>query len=108
MLLASVIVPFWTSFLVRTYSWVNLLQTDGPVNRLAFGITGHHLEVLYSPTSIGIGMVYSYLPLMVLPIYVSTWRWSGSTRICTRRPRTLAPARGRSSGGSCSRWPGRA
>ena len=69
-LLACVIVPFWTSFLVRTYSWVNLLQTDGPLDRLAFGITGHHLQILYSPASIAIGMTYSYLPLICL-LYTS-------------------------------------
>lgn len=74
LLLAGVIVPFWTSFLVRTYSWVNLLQSGGPVDRLAHGLTGHHVEVLYTPTSIAIGIVYSYLPLMVLPIYVALER----------------------------------
>ena len=74
LLLACVIVPFWTSFLVRTYSWVNLLQNQGPADRLAYALTGHHLEVLYSPTSIAIGIVYSYLPLMVLPIYVALER----------------------------------
>jgi ABC-type spermidine/putrescine transport system permease subunit I len=74
LLLAGVIVPFWTSFLVRTYSWVNLLQSQGPIDRLAHGLTGHHFEVLYSPTSIAIGIVYSYLPLMVLPIYVALER----------------------------------
>src|SRR5215831_6419227 len=41
-LLAAVIVPFWTSFLVRTYSWVNLLQAQGPIDRLVHGLTGHH------------------------------------------------------------------
>ena len=75
-LLACVIVPFWTSFLVRTYSWVNLLQTNGPIDRLAFGVTGQHLQILYSPASIAIGMTYSYLPLMVLPIYVALERIS--------------------------------
>ena len=74
LLLAGVIVPFWTSFLVRTYSWVNLLQNQGPIDRLAQGLTGHHLEVLYTPASIAIGIVYSYLPLMVLPIYVALER----------------------------------
>jgi spermidine/putrescine transport system permease protein len=73
-LLAGVIVPFWTSFLVRTYSLVNLLQNGGPVDNLAHGLTGHHLEVLYTPKSIAVGIVYSYLPLMVLPIYVALER----------------------------------
>jgi ABC-type spermidine/putrescine transport system permease subunit I len=76
LLLVAVIVPFWTSFIVRTYSWVDLLQNLGPIDRLAgsLHLTGGHLSVLYTPTAIGIGIVYSYLPLMVLPIYVSLER----------------------------------
>jgi ABC-type spermidine/putrescine transport system permease subunit I len=75
LLLVAVIVPFWTSFIVRTYSWVDLLQNLGPVDRLV-GATGiaDGLNVLYTPTAIAIGIVYSYLPLMVLPIYVSLER----------------------------------
>jgi ABC-type spermidine/putrescine transport system permease subunit I len=75
LLLAAVIVPFWTSFIVRTYSWVDLLQNLGPIDRLARAL-GHsgHIDVLYTPTAIGIGIVYSYLPLMVLPIYVALER----------------------------------
>jgi ABC-type spermidine/putrescine transport system permease subunit I len=78
LLLAAVIIPFWTSFIVRTYSWVDLLQNDGPIDRLArsIGIIGSHshINILYTPTSIAIGIVYSYLPLMILPIYVSLER----------------------------------
>jgi ABC-type spermidine/putrescine transport system permease subunit I len=78
LLLAAVIIPFWTSFIVRTYSWVDVLQNDGPLDNLAhrLGITGpgSHINLLYTPTSIGIGIVYSYLPLMILPIYVSLER----------------------------------
>jgi ABC-type spermidine/putrescine transport system permease subunit I len=78
LLLAAVIVPFWISFVVRTYAWVGLLQNDGPVDRLARALglagPGSHIDLLYTPASIGIGMVYSYLPLMVLPIYVSLER----------------------------------
>lgn len=78
LLLAAVIIPFWTSFIVRTYSWVDVLQNDGPLDNLAhkLGIIGSHshINLLYTPTSIGIGIVYSYLPLMILPIYVSLER----------------------------------
>ena len=75
LLLVAVIVPFWTSFIVRTYSWVDLLQNLGPVDRLAraLGLDGH-IDILYTPWSIGIGILYSYLPLMILPIYVSLER----------------------------------
>jgi spermidine/putrescine transport system permease protein len=78
LLLAAVIIPFWTSFIVRTYSWVDVLQNDGPLDSLAhkLGLIGSnsHINLLYTPTSIGIGIVYSYLPLMILPIYVSLER----------------------------------
>ena len=75
LLLVAVIVPFWTSFIVRTYSWVDLLQNLGPLDRFArFLGLGGHIDVLYTPWSIGIGIVYSYLPLMILPIYVSLER----------------------------------
>ncbi len=75
LLLVAVIVPFWTSFIVRTYSWVDLLQNLGPVDRFfrALGMHGH-IDILYTPYSIGIGIIYSYLPLMILPIYVSLER----------------------------------
>jgi ABC-type spermidine/putrescine transport system permease subunit I len=76
LLLVGVIVPFWTSFIVRTYSCVDLLQNLGPIDRLAgaTGLTSGHISILYTPTAIAIGIVYSYLPLMVLPIYVSLER----------------------------------
>jgi ABC-type spermidine/putrescine transport system permease subunit I len=75
LLLAAVILPFWTSFIVRTYSWVDLLQNLGPIDRLAGALGAHgHIDILYTPTAIAIGIVYSYLPLMVLPIYVALER----------------------------------
>jgi spermidine/putrescine transport system permease protein len=75
LLLVAVIVPFWTSFIVRTYAWVDLLQNLGPVDRFARALGLHgHIDLLYTPYSIGIGILYSYLPLMILPIYVSLER----------------------------------
>jgi ABC-type spermidine/putrescine transport system permease subunit I len=75
LLLVAVIVPFWTSFIVRTYAWVDLLQNLGPIDRFARALGMHgHLDILYTPYSIGIGILYSYLPLMILPIYVSLER----------------------------------
>jgi ABC-type spermidine/putrescine transport system permease subunit I len=76
LLLVAVIVPFWTSFIVRTYAWVDLLQDLGPVDRLArgLGLVHGHINVMYTPTAIGIGILYSYLPLMVLPVYVALER----------------------------------
>jgi ABC-type spermidine/putrescine transport system permease subunit I len=75
LLLLLVIIPFWTSFIVRTYAIENLLGPGGPVDHLAtlLGFP-NGLVLLYTPAAIGIGILYSYLPLMVLPIYVSLER----------------------------------
>jgi ABC-type spermidine/putrescine transport system permease subunit I len=80
LLLVAVIVPFWTSFIVRTYSWVDLLADMGPISRVTDFLHLTHAGdgVLYSPTAIAIGITYSYLPLMVLPIYVSLERIDAS------------------------------
>jgi spermidine/putrescine transport system permease protein len=74
-LMVAVILPFWTSFVVRTYAWTNLLQNGGPIDDAvrALGYPGH-INLLYSSKAVVIGMVYSYLPLMILPIYVSLER----------------------------------
>ena len=76
LLLVAVIVPFWSSFIVRTYAIVNLLDTGGPLQDLLHGlhITSGPLNLLYTPKGIAIGIIYAYLPLMVLPIYVSLER----------------------------------
>jgi spermidine/putrescine transport system permease protein len=75
-LVLAILVPFWTGFLVRTYAWVNLLSNGGPIERVAHsvGILDGSLDVLYTPTAVAIGIVYGYLPLMVLPIYVALER----------------------------------
>jgi ABC-type spermidine/putrescine transport system permease subunit I len=75
-LLLLVIVPFWTSFVVRIYSMVNILENGGPIDDLAqkLHLVSGHIDFLYTPSSIAVGMLYSYLPLMVLPIYVALER----------------------------------
>jgi spermidine/putrescine transport system permease protein len=75
LLLLLVIVPFWTSFLIRTYSWLILLDPEFPVTR-ALGLDGlvADAELLYSAKAIYIGVVYNYLPLMVLPVYAALER----------------------------------
>ena len=72
-LLIGVIIPFWTSFIVRIYAIVNVLGYGGPLQDLLgkLGVNPHALNIIYSPTAIGIGIVYCYLPLMVLPVYVA-------------------------------------
>jgi putrescine transport system permease protein len=72
-LVIAVILPFWTSFLIRVYAWINILQHDGLLNQLLLALHIVHEPVawLASDTAIYIGMVYSYLPFMVLPLYAS-------------------------------------
>jgi putrescine transport system permease protein len=72
-LLVLIVLPFWTSFLIRIYAWMNILQRDGLLNGLlqALGIIDAPVAWLATDTAIMIGMVYSYLPFMVLPLYAS-------------------------------------
>jgi putrescine transport system permease protein len=72
-LVMLVILPFWTSFLIRVYAWINILQHDGLLNQalMALGIVHEPLAWLSTDTAIYIGIVYSYLPFMVLPIYAT-------------------------------------
>jgi putrescine transport system permease protein len=68
-----VVLPFWTSFLIRIYAWINILQREGLLNQvlLALGIVDAPPVWLSTETAIYIGIVYSYLPFMVLPIYAT-------------------------------------
>jgi putrescine transport system permease protein len=72
-LVMLVILPFWTSFLIRVYAWINILQSDGLLNRvlLALHLVDAPVVWLASDTAIYIGIVYSYLPFMVLPLYAT-------------------------------------
>jgi putrescine transport system permease protein len=72
-LVMLVILPFWTSFLIRIYAWINILQSDGLLNRAlqALHIIDAPVVWLASDTAIYIGIVYSYLPFMVLPLYAT-------------------------------------
>jgi spermidine/putrescine transport system permease protein len=74
LLLALIVLPFWTSFLVRMYAWVFLLRSEGPVNQLLQGLGLPRLELLYTPFAVLIGQVYGELPFMVLPLYVALER----------------------------------
>lgn len=72
-LLMLVMLPFWTSFLLRVYAWIGLLQNDGLVNNvlLALGIVSRPVRLLQTDFSVYIGIVYAYLPFMVLPLYAN-------------------------------------
>jgi spermidine/putrescine transport system permease protein len=72
-LLVVLLVPFWTSFLIRTLAWETLLAADGPIRDVLNFLGLHHglLNVLDTQTAVFIGIVYGYLPLMALPLYVA-------------------------------------
>jgi putrescine transport system permease protein len=71
LLLMLIILPFWTSFLLRVYAWVGLLKTNGVINNtlLAMGLIDEPLTLLYTDFAVYVGIVYSYLPFMILPLY---------------------------------------
>ncbi|WP_447020550.1 ABC transporter permease [Xanthobacter sp. ZOL 2024] len=70
-LLMLVILPFWTSFLIRVYAWIGILSPEGLLNQglMALGVIDTPLEILNTDIAVYIGIVYSYLPFMVLPLY---------------------------------------
>jgi len=72
-LLLMVMLPFWTSFLLRVYAWKGILADEGVLNRMlmAVGLVSEPLHMLYTNTSMLIGMTYVYLPFMVLPLYAN-------------------------------------
>jgi spermidine/putrescine transport system permease protein len=73
LLLFLILVPFWTNFIIRIYAWIMILRTEGLLNTLLInlGVIKVPLEILYTPTAVLIGMVYEFLPFMVLPLYTS-------------------------------------
>jgi putrescine transport system permease protein len=75
-----VVLPFWTSFLIRIYAWINILQREGLLNKLllALGVVDQAPVWLATDTAVYIGIVYSYLPFMVLPIYAILEKLDGT------------------------------
>ena len=75
-LLMLIILPFWTSFLIRVYAWMGILKNNGLLNNFLMwlGVIDQPLEILYTPTAVYIGMVYSYLPFLILPLYATLVR----------------------------------
>jgi len=72
-LVMLVILPFWTSFLIRVYSWIGILKQEGLLNQLllTLGIIDSPLTIMSTDTAVYIGIVYSYLPFMILPLYAA-------------------------------------
>ena len=75
-LLMLIILPFWTSFLIRVYAWIGILKGNGLLNQalMGLGVIDAPLEILYTPVAVYIGIVYSYLPFIVLPLYATLVR----------------------------------
>jgi putrescine transport system permease protein len=73
LLLMLVILPFWTSFLLRVYAWIGLLKQDGLINNLLLSLhlIGQPLQMVNATFAVYVGIVYSYLPFMVLPLYAN-------------------------------------
>jgi putrescine transport system permease protein len=76
LLLLAVILPFWISFLLRVYAWVGLLNNRGVINNalMALGIIDQPLPLVYNDFAVYLGIVYSYLPFMILPLYANLER----------------------------------
>ncbi|MEM5330057.1 ABC transporter permease subunit [Paraburkholderia sp. JHI2823] len=70
-LMMAVMLPFWTSFLIRVYAWIGILKNNGLLNNflISTGIIHSPLELYHTNTAVYIGMVYSYLPFLVMPLY---------------------------------------
>ncbi len=81
-LLVFVVLPFWTSFLIRTYSWIVLLNPAGLINKFleGVGVIEEPVPLLYNEFAIVVGLLYAYLPLMVLPLYASIERLGPTPR----------------------------
>ena len=79
-LMMLVILPFWTSFLIRVYAWMGILSNEGFLNQflLWLGVISEPLTILNTTTAVYIGIVYTYLPFMILPIYAALDRMDGS------------------------------
>jgi spermidine/putrescine transport system permease protein len=72
-LVLLIMIPFWTSFLVRTYAWITILKGEGLLNGLLHytRVISAPLELMYTPFAVMVGLVYAFLPFMILPIYAS-------------------------------------
>jgi putrescine transport system permease protein len=73
LLLMLIILPFWTSFLLRVYAWIGLLKSNGVINNVLLGLGVIHepLALMQTDFAVYVGIVYSYLPFMILPLYAN-------------------------------------
>jgi len=73
LLLLGIVLPFWISFLLRVYAWIGLLNTNGVINQVLqwLGLIDQPLQLIYNDFAVYLGIVYSYLPFMILPLYAN-------------------------------------
>lgn len=78
-LLLAIMLPFWTSFLLRVYAWMGLLSQNGIINNLLmkYGLIDEPLQMFYNTFSLNLVMVYAYLPFMILPLYTQLVKFDG-------------------------------
>ncbi|WP_013322030.1 ABC transporter permease [Gloeothece verrucosa] len=78
LMLLLVIIPFWTNFLVRTYAWMVLLRTEGVINVAlqSLHLIDKPLNLLFTPFAVAVGLIYGYLPFMILPLYATIERFN--------------------------------
>ena len=76
LLLLLIVLPFWISFLLRVYAWMGLMNNHGVINNLLLwlGITDQPIQIMYTDFAIFVGLTYSYLPFMILPLYATLER----------------------------------
>ena len=78
LMLVFVMIPFWTNFLVRNYAWRVILGNDGPFTRVTEAIGLGEMELLFSQSAVVLGLVYGFLPFMILPLYAAIERIDGA------------------------------
>lgn len=79
-LFLMLVLPYWTSFLLRAYAWINILQTNGLVNNflIHIGLIHTPIRMIYTNFSVGLGLVYGYLPYFILPVYASLLKFDAT------------------------------
>ena len=77
LMLVFVMIPFWTNFLVRNYAWYVILGTDGPLSRVTEAVGIGPTRLLFTQAAVVLGLVYGFLPFMILPLYASIERIDG-------------------------------
>ena len=84
LMLVLVMIPFWSNFLVRNYAWRVLLGNDGPFSQVTEFLGLGEMQILFTPTAVVLGLVYGFLPFMILPLYAAIERIDGALMEASR------------------------